>query len=183
MWGVLLFAVGSTALGLHMWRLVWRYLRLRRTMRGWPRVPARVLGYRTRRGVSSGRIDVQVRFDYEGRELQVWCRSPTRSAYGRGAMQAEKQMAARFPRGTSQLAFVNPASPGEAFLELPEPHMLAMLAGGGMLLVALAAALALPAIVDVQQEIATLGFMLVVGGVLAVIAVFAAIALWRLPRP
>jgi hypothetical protein len=42
---------------------------------------------------------------------------------------------------------------------------------------------ALPAIIDVEQEIATLGFMLVVGGVLAVIAVFAAIALWRLPRP
>jgi hypothetical protein len=107
-------------------------------------------------GGSTRRIDVQVRYEYSGQVFQVWCRSPTRNGYGRADSQAERQMAARFPRGTSQQVFVNPATPAEAFLILPEPHILAMLAGG---------------------------FMLVVGIVLAVVAVFAGIALWRLPRP
>lgn len=183
MWAGLLFAVGSTALGLHLWRLVWRYLRLRRTMRGWPRVPAQVIGYRTEPGARSRRVDVQVRYQHNGQTRQVWCVSPTRSAYGRGDGQASRQVAAKFPPGSSQQVFVNPATPDEAFLELPEPHMLAMLAGGGTILVALAFVLVTPVVFGVDEEIVKLAFMLVVAVALAVMAVFSAIALWHTPRP
>jgi hypothetical protein len=182
-WGWLLFAVGVTAAGLHLWQLAWRYVRLRQAMRSWPRVPGQVLGYRTSMGSSSRRIDVQVRYRYEGQDFEVWCRSPTRSSFSRGDAQAGKQVAARFPRHSSQQVFVNPATPGEAFLVLPEPHILAMLAGGGVLLVALAFAVVSPQLFGVDQEVVTLSFMLTLGLVLSVIAVFAAIALWRSPRP
>jgi hypothetical protein len=181
-WGVLLFAAGVTAAGLYLWRLAWRYVQLRQAMRSWPRVPGQVLGYRTQVSSSSRRIDVQVRYRYEGRDFEVWCRSPTRSAFGRADVQAGKQVAARFPRQATQQVFVNPATPGEAFLVLPEPHILAMLAGGGVLLVALAVAVVSPQLFGVDQEVVTLSFMLVLGLVLAVMAVFAAIALWRSPR-
>lgn len=183
MWAVLLFAIGSTALGLLLWRLAWRYLRLRRAMRGWPRVPAEVMGYRTELGRSSRRVDVEVRYQYNGQTRQVWCGSPTRSSYGRDAPQASAQVAAKFPRGSRQQVFVNPATPDEAFLELPEPHMLAMLIGGGTMLVALPLALMMPAIFGVDEEIVKLAFMLLFAVVLAVIAVFTGIALWRTPRP
>jgi hypothetical protein len=182
-WGALLFAVGVTAAGIYLWHLAWRYIQLRQAMRSWPRVPGQVLGYRTQMGSSTRRIDVHVRFCYEGQDFEVWCRSPTRSSFGRGDSQAEKQVAARFPRHSTQQVFVNPATPGEAFLVLPEPHILAMLAGGGMVLVALAFAVVAPPLFGVDQEIVTLSFMLMLGLVLAVIAVFAAIALWRSPRP
>ena len=58
-----------------------------------------------------------------------------------------------------------------------------MLAGGGVLLVALAFAVISPQLFGIDQEVVTLSFMLVLGLVLAVMAVFAAIALWRSPRP
>jgi len=183
MWGPLLFAIGMTAAGFHLWRLAWRYLGLRRAMRGWPRVPAQILGYRTRRGARSSRVDVKVRYQYNGRALEVWSTSPTRSAYGKGDVQAERQVAARFPRGTSHQVFVNPTTPEEAFLQLPEPVALAMLVGGGVLLVAFAMASVSPTLFRFDQEAVTLAFMVIVGVVLATIAVFAAIALWRLPRP
>lgn len=183
MWGPLLFAIGSAALGLYLWYLTWRYLQLRRAMRSWPQVPALVLGYRTTLSRSSRRIDVKLRYQYDGRVITMWSRSPTRSAFGRGDLQAEKQVAARYPRGRSRQVFVNPATPEEAFLELPEAHMLAMLVGGGMILVALAFAVALPNVYDVDQELVVLGFMLVLAAALTVVAGFAAFALWRLPRP
>jgi hypothetical protein len=183
MWSALLFAIVLAAAGLFLWRLAWRYLRLRRAMRGWPRAAAEVLGYRSAPSRSSRRIDVRVRYQYDGRAYDVWCRSPTRSAYGRGDVQAERQMAARFPRGTSHQVFVNPATPDQAFLELPEPHMLAFIIGGGALLMAFAFATVTPVFFEVDQEIVTLVFFLAVAIVLAPMAVFAAIALWRLPRP
>lgn len=183
MWGPLLFAAGVTAAGLYLWRLVWRYIKLRQAMRNWPRVPGQVLGYRTQASSSSRRIDVQVSYQYQGQDFKVWCRSPTRSSFGRADSQAERQVAARFPRHSSQQVFVNPAMPGEAFLVLPEPHILAMLAGGGVILVSLAFAIVSPQFFGVDQEVVTLSFMLMLGVVLSVIAVFAAIALWRSPRP
>lgn len=183
MWPGLVFALGATAVGLHLWRLAWRHLQLRRTMRGWPRVPAQVLGYRTELGPSSRRVDVQLRYQYDGRARQVWCGSPARSSYGRGDLQASAQVAAKFPRGTWQQVFVNPATPDEVFLERPAPHVLVMLVGGGTILVALAFALVTPDIFGVDQEIVTRAFMLVLAVVLAVLAVFTAIALWRTPRP
>jgi hypothetical protein len=183
MWGALLFAIGVTAVGLHLWRLVWRYLRLRRAMRSWPRVAAEVLDYHTELTRGGRRIDVQLRYLHEGRLYEVWSRSPTRSAYSRADWQAERQVAALYPRGSAQQVFVNPASPTEAFLELPEPHMLGMMAGGGTLLIAFAVAVAAPPVFGVEQEIATLGFMLVLALVLAVVAVFAAVALRPGRRP
>jgi hypothetical protein len=183
MWEGFLFAIGFMALGLYLWRLAWGYLQLRRDMRKWPRVPAQVLGYRSELRPRSRRVDVQVSYQYNGQARQVWCRSPTRSAYGRGDLQASRQVAAKFPRGTWQQVFINPATPEEVFLELPEPHMLAMLAGGGTILVAVAFALVTPDLFGVDRELVTLGFMLVLAVALSVVAVFAAIALWRLPRP
>lgn len=183
MWPVLIFAVGLIAVGLYLWRLAWGYLQLRRAMRKWPRVPAQVLAYRTKLGARSHRVDVQVSYQYNGQARQVWCGSPTRSGYGRGDAQASRQVAAKFPRGTWQQAFVNPATPEEAFLELPEPHMLAMLAGAGTMLVAVAFALVTPLVFGVDRELVTLVLMLVFAVVLSVFAVFAAIALWRTPRP
>jgi hypothetical protein len=183
MWASLTFGIGAAALGLFLWRLALRYLRLRRAMRHWPRVPAQVLGYRSERSGRSIRVDVQVRYQYHGRTFDVWCSSPTGGAYGRGDVQASRQVAAKFPRGASREVFVNPATPEEAFLELPEPHMLALLLGGGAILIALALT---PVSIDVfgmSQEIVIMIFMLVVAAALAIYAVFAAIALWRTPRP
>lgn len=58
-----------------------------------------------------------------------------------------------------------------------------MLAGGGVLLLALAFAVISPQLFGIDQEVVTLSFLFLVGLVLAVVAVFAAIALWRSPRP
>jgi hypothetical protein len=183
MWAALLFGVGATAMGLLLWRLAWRYIRLRRAMRGWPRASAQVLDYRSEFSRSRHSIDVKVRYQYNGRLIETWCRSPTRSGYGRGDVQASRQVAAMFPRHSSQQVYVNPATPEEAFLELPELHMLAMLIGVGTILVGLVFTTVAPVIFGVGEEIAKLAFMIVLGLALSVIAVFAAIALWRTPRP
>jgi|EndMetStandDraft_5_1072996.scaffolds.fasta_scaffold20109_2 uncharacterized protein DUF3592 len=183
MWAALLFGVGATALGLLLWRLAWRYIRLRAAMRGWPRASAQVLDYRSELSRSSRSIDVKVRYQYNGRQIETWCRSPTGSGYGRGDVQASRQVAAKFPRHSSQQVYVNPATPEEAFLELPEPHMLAMLIGGGAILVGMVFAPVAAVVFGGGEEMARLAFMIVLGLALSGIAVFAAIALWRTPRP
>jgi hypothetical protein len=58
-----------------------------------------------------------------------------------------------------------------------------MVAGGGTMLVAVAVALVIPDVFGVDRELVTLVVMLVFAVVLSVFAVFAAIALWRTPRP
>ncbi len=178
-WGALLISIGMIAVGLHLWRLAWRYSQLRRAMGRWPCVPAKVLGYRTVVESNSSKVDVRLRYSYGDQEFRIWTASPTRSGYGReDAGQAEKQVAARFPRNTVHSVFVNPTVPEEAFLELPEAHMLAMLVAGGMVLIALSIAVLAADLLDIDQELVTLGFMLVLGVALALVAVFTAFAFW-----
>ncbi len=181
MWGVFLFAAGMAALGFYLLQVVWRYLRLRTAMRRWPRVPARVVGYRTELGVRSRRVDVQVRYDYDGRAFEVWSGSATRGGYSRDDVQAERQVAATYPRGTSHQVFVNPERPEEAFLEPPEPHLLAMISTGAVLLIGIPTALLAPVVFDVDPEVVKMMFMLVLAAALSLVAVFAGIAL--LPSP
>lgn len=181
MWGVLLVAAGMVALGLYLLWAVWRYLRLRTAMRQWPRVPARVVGYRTEFGVRSRRVDVQVRYDYGGRAFEVWSGSATRAGYGRSDVQAERHVAATYPRGTSHQVFVNPERPEEAFLEPPEPHLLAMMVTGAALLIGIPIVPLLPGLFDLDPEVVKMVFMLVLAAALTLVAVFAGIALLR-PR-
>lgn len=181
MWGALLVAAGMAALGLFLLTLVWHYLRLRTAMRRWPRVPARVVGYRTELGVRSRRVDVQVRYDYDGRAFEVWSGSATRAGYGRDAVQAERHVAVTYPRGSSPLVFVNPARPEEAFLEPPEPHLLAMMVAGAVLLIGIPVSLLAPMLFGLDPEVVKMVVMLVLAAALSLVAVFSGIALLR-PR-
>ena len=182
MWGVLLFAAGMVGLGLYLLRGVWRYLQLRTAMQRWPRVPARVVGYRTEYGVRSRRVDVQVRYDYDGRAFEVWSGSATRAGYSRSDVQAERHVAATYPRGTSHQVFVNPQRPEEAFLEPPEPHLLAMMVTGAVLLIGIPIVPLLPGLFDLDPEVVKMVFMLVLAAALSLVAVFAGIALLRARR-
>jgi len=179
--GALLFVGFLLALALTLWAIAARALRLRAVMRRWPTETARVRDYRTRKGVRSVAVDVQVAFTHRGRSYVVWCTSPTRSAYGRGAGNPEEMERARFPRGSEQRVFVNPDHPETAYLELPEAHMIVLLLGGGALFAALAATLVLSATDALPQDLISLGFMLVLGVVLSAFAVAMGIALWRAP--
>lgn len=148
-------------------------------MRGWPRVAVQVLGYRTELSRSSRRIDVHLRYVQDGRVVETWSRSPTGGGYGRGDIQAERQVAGRFPRGSTQQAYIDPAAPASIYLELPEPHIVAWLFCGGLLLVAVAAAVITPQLFGVPQELVTPVFMLVLAALLTVMSGFAAVALWK----
>jgi hypothetical protein len=176
-WSEGLFALGATTAGLFLWHLSWRHLRQRLAMRRWPRAQAEVLGYRTETSSRSRRVDVRVRYMHEGRVVEAWSRSPTGSAYGRGDVQAERQVATRFPRGSTAEVYVDPAAPEAVFLTLPEPHLIAWLFCGGVLLMALAATMVAPPLLGVGQELVTLIFMLVLAVLLAVMGGFAAVAL------
>ncbi len=174
--GSLLFA----AFGLLLWTHAARALRLRVEMRRWPVEKGVVQNHRTRPLVRATAVDVLVTFSHRNRDHSVWCRSPTSSAYGRGSEgQGLRQEKARFPLGATVDVYVNPRQPEEAFLEFPEIHMVVALLGFGALLIALSVAVN-PAIRSlVTEESATLGFMLVLGAVLSVIAIFMAYALFR----
>ena len=124
-------------------------------MRRWPTAPALILGYRTRV-------------------------SPTGRSYGPGAVQAERQVATSFPVRSTHPVYVNPARADEAFLTLPEAHMLAILVGAGAILVARAATLVLPVNTALPEDMV---FMAFVGVVLSVLVVFLGVALVKAPRP
>jgi hypothetical protein len=179
----LLWSTLVAAFGVLLWVKAWHGWRLRVAMRRWPRTPASIHGYRSRASSTSVHVDVEVSYRHDGRDYRVWCRTPMRTGYGRGSPMPERQVAAVFPVGTTHPAYVNPANPAEAFLKLPEPHMLAAFVGFGAILVGLATALALPVAADIGQELATLWFFLLVGAVLSVLVVFFGVALYRLPRP
>ena len=152
-------------------------------MRRWPTAPALILGYRTRVSPSRSRsraIDVEVSYRHEGRDYTVWCVSPTSSSYGPGAVQAERQVATSFPVRSTHPVYVNPARADEAFLTLPEAHMLAILVGAGAILVARAATLVLPVNTALPEDMV---FMAFVGVVLSVLVVFLGVALVKAPRP
>ncbi|MEO5820520.1 MAG: DUF3592 domain-containing protein [Vicinamibacteraceae bacterium] len=183
---MLLDLLGTTvlaALGVLLWLMAWRGWRKRVAMRRWPRTPASIRGHRTCVSGRSLTVDVEVSYRHEGRDYTVWSGSPTGSGYGRGAVQAERQVATIFPVGSSHPVYVNPMRADEAFLVLPELHMLAVLVGSGVILVGLATALILPVVTAIDQELATLGFMTLLGVVLTVLVIFLGAALARTPRP
>lgn len=174
--GSLLFV----GLGVLLWTLAARALRLRIAMRRWPIEKGVVQDHRTRPLVRSTAVDILVIFSHRNRDHIVWCRSPTGSAYGRGSEdQGLRQEKARFPLGATVDVYVNPRQPEQAFLEFPETHMVAALLGFGTVLIALSFAVN-PAIRSlVTEELATLAFMLALGAVLSVIAIFMGYALFR----
>jgi len=160
----------------------WRHWRRRATMRHWPVAQAVIRDFRTRAARGGRMVDVEVSYRYDERDHYVWVTSPTGGGYGRGDVQAEAQVAARFPRGSTHQVLVNPARGDEAFLERPEPHLLAILAGSGAVLVALAVTLGLQFAGDWNQELITLLFMAFLGLVLLVLVVALGVALIRTPR-
>lgn len=171
------------ALGGLLWAHAWRHWRQRAAMRGWPTSRASIHGYRTRTSRSRQMIDVGVRYRYEGQDYATWCVSPTRSGYGRGTVQAEAQVAAVFPVGSAHQVYVNPARVDEAFLELPEARILAILVGAGAILLGLAATAALQFTSLLAPESATLLFMALLGLVLSVLVIVLGVTLAKTPRP
>ena len=115
---MLLAILGPTvlaALGVRLWTQAWRHWRQRTAMRRWPTARASIRRYRTRVSRSSRKVDVEVTYRHEDRDHTVWCMSPTRSGYGRGTVQAERQVATIFPVASTHPVYVNPARAGWAW--------------------------------------------------------------------
>lgn len=174
--GSILFA----GLGLLLWSFAARALWFRVAMKGWPVEKGVVEDHRSRPSRRSTAVDVQVAFQHSGRALRVWCVSPTRAGFGRGSgEQGLRQKKARFPRGATVDIFVNPSRPEEAYLELPELHIVVALLAFGALLIAMSLAINPWVFGLVTEELAILGFMLVLGAVLTLIALSMGLALFR----
>jgi Protein of unknown function (DUF3592) len=177
---LLLGSLLSVGLGLLLWTLAARALKLRRAMRRWPLEKGIVRNHRTRIQQRSVQVDVLVRFSHKDREHAIWCASPTGSAYGPGSGdQGLRQEKARFPVGATVDVYVNPREPEQAFLELPESHMVVALLCFGALLIGLPVGMYLPAWFEFTEEMADLGFMLLLGAVLSVFAISMGYALFR----
>ncbi len=176
-------ALVLAGLGGLVWSLFFRHLAKRRAIKRWPVVTGTVLGYRIRGGGvrESAYVDYEVSFRYAGEDRVAWCTSPTRSGYGRGTPRdvVERQAAREHPAGSEARVHVNPDRPEEAYLTLPEPHMLAMLATGGTLLLGAAAVPVLTAWLGWPEEVVTPLFFLVLVVCLVAVAVTAGIALLR----
>ena len=183
MWAVLFVLTTIAGLGVLLWVLAWQAWQKRVAMRRWPTAPATVHGHRTRMSGRSPMIDVEVSYRHDGRDYRVWCVSPTGSGYGRGTVQAERQMAAIFPVRSVHPAYLNPARAGEAFLQLPEVHLLAILVGSGVILMGLVASFALQVTSGLDAELANLLFFALLGMVLSVLVIFLGVALIKTPLP
>ncbi len=183
MWAILFVLATLAGLGVLLWVLAWRAWRKRMAMRRWPTAPAVIRGHRTRVSPSRSRslaVDTEVSYSHEGRDYTVWCVSPTGSRYGPDAGQPERQEAAAFPVGSTHSVYVNPARADEAFLILPEAHMLAILVGAGAILLARAITLVLPVNPALPDDVVFMAFL---GVVLSVLVIFLGVALIKAPRP
>jgi len=178
--GSLLFV----GLGVLLWTLAARALRLRMAMRRWPIEKGIVRDHRPRPLQRSVRVDVLVSFAQQGREQAIWCASPTGSAYGPGSGgQGLRQEKSRFPVGATVDVYVNPRQPEQAFLELPESHMVVALLCFGALLIGLPVGMYLAAWYELTEEMVELGFLLLLGAVLTVFAISMGYALFRIYFP
>ncbi len=152
-------------------------------MKSWPVVTGTVLGCRIRGGGvrESSYVDYEVAFRHAGEDRVAWCTSPTRSGYGRGTPRdvVERQAAREHPAGSEARVHVNPVRPEEAYLDLPEPYMLAMLAMGGTALLGAAAVLVLTSLLAIPEDLVVPFFFLVLAAGLLAVAVTAGIALLR----
>jgi hypothetical protein len=149
-------------------------------MKRWPVEEGLVLDHRTRRAIRAVAVDVLVSFRHAGRDFRVWCVSPTRAAYSAGSGdQGFRQEKKQFPKGAAVSVHVNPARPDEAYLELPEQHMIVLLLGFGGLFMVGAVALGLAVAGRLTEEMATIAFFLTLGGVLSAVAISMGLALFR----
>lgn len=165
------------ALGLRSLRKRWR-------MKRWGRVPGVVRDHRTRSFSSSSgtHVDFQVAFQQGGREHIVWCISPTRAGYGRGAGQGVENEIANRPPGSAVQVYLNPENPQEAYLELPEQHVIVFLFGGSLILAAFAVTVVLQAFNLLPPELVELGFFALMGMVLFGIIISTSIGLFNAPK-
>lgn len=175
--GVIVF----TGMGALLWVLAARAIRLRLAMKRWPVLTGEVRDHRTRESRKSVHVDFEVSYRFAERDYLVWSTSPTGAGYGRGNSGPDREMA-RFPFGTTAPIRVNPERPEQAYLELPEQHVIGFMIGGGTLLLGLAASLVLSAIRDLPDELVTAGFFLLVAAVLGGWAVSTGIALYGARR-
>jgi hypothetical protein len=169
-----------SGLGVLLWVLAARAIRLRLAMKRWPVVPGIVRDGRIRVNRRNQYVDVQVAYRIDGRESVTWCPSPTGAGYARGSSGggAERDLA-KTPTGSTINVHANPMRPSEAYLRLPEPHIITAMAGGGLILVGVAAASAFLALGLVAEQTIVFTFMLMLGVLLTCFAAAATVELFR----
>lgn len=176
----LLGSILLALVGLLLWRNAVAALSLRAAMKRWPVEEGVVLKHRTERAMRAVRVDTLVSFRHAGQDHTVWCGSPTRAAYGPGSGdQGVRFEMKRFPVGATVPVHVNPGRPEEAYLELPEQHMIVPALGFGALALVWSATVGLTASGRLTEEVASLVFFLTLGGVLSVAAISMSVALCR----
>lgn len=109
-------------------------------MARWPRVLGAVCATRTRPGTRGVvKLDVQMRFPFEGQEITTWCPSPTGAGFSVRSpadRQAFDRRVADWKAGMSHRVIINPDDPLEAYVRMPEWHMLAALVIAGFVWIA-----------------------------------------------
>ncbi len=125
-----------------LWWLAARDIRKYFRMRSWPRVEGVIREVRTRPMTRhSVAVEVHMEYSWEGQAKSPWCGSPTRSGFGvktAADQTALKKRVASYVIGSSRDVLVNPDNPDEAYIRLPEWHMMVVCMVGGMLFAALA---------------------------------------------
>jgi hypothetical protein len=170
------------AAGLWLWLLVWRFWRLRAEMRRWPTAKAMVHGVSVREPRHSSIVEVEVSYRHEGCNYRVWCKPPAGGSHGGPVKQAERQVAMQFPVRSVHPVYLNPERLDEAFLELPKRTALALGAGGGLLLIGVAAGIALSAFSMLDAELAGLLVMALLGVLLSGFVILVCVAWAKAPR-
>jgi hypothetical protein len=129
-----------------LWWVAGRDARKSFRMQSWPHVEGVIRDVRTRPMTRhSVAVEVQMDYSWEGQTKSRWCGSPTRSGFG--VKTAADQIAlntrvASYVIGSSRDVLVNPDNPDEAYIRLPEWHMIIVCMVGGMLFTVLAILLA-----------------------------------------
>ena len=170
------------AAGLWIWLRVWHFWRLRAEMRRWPTAQALIHGVSVRQPRRSNIVEVEVSYRHEGRNYRVWCKPPAGGSYAGTVKQAERQVAMQFPVRSVHPVYLNPERLDEAFLELPHRTALALGAGGGLLLIGVAAGIALPAFSVLDAELAELLVMALLGVLLSGFVIMVCVAWSKAPR-
>jgi len=141
-WIVLLFSMAAIlgVIGLLFWSAGGMVAKYRR-MRQWPRVPGRTRDARTLPMTREAfRLEVQVDFNYGGKRRRVWCGSPGKvgytRTYARGELEKFNRKMEALKSGEDVTVIVNPDDPTEAYLRMPELHMMIALVLGGVLFLA-----------------------------------------------
>ncbi|HMP75526.1 MAG TPA: DUF3592 domain-containing protein [Kiritimatiellia bacterium] len=125
-----------------LWALAARDIRKMLRMRAWPRVDGVIREVRTRpKTRHSVAVDVKMDFMWEGRERSIWCGSPTRAGFSTKTAADQTALNKRvreYVPGSTRSVIVNPEQPDEAFIRMPEWHIIIACIIGGLLLAAIA---------------------------------------------